>query len=333
MSQTLPLHPLSSWQEQLADLISDPLELLQLLHLSPSQVGYSEAALQAFPLRVPRVYAARMERGNPRDPLLLQVLPVLAELLETSGYSLDPLEEASATVAPGVLHKYHGRVLLIATQACAIHCRYCFRRHFPYAENRQSRREWEESLRYIERDPGIEEVILSGGDPLALSATHLDWLFARLGQLPQLRRVRLHTRLPLVLPDRVDARLLEQLRDLPQEVVLVLHANHAQEFAADVDAACAQLRAAGLTLLNQSVLLAGINDDADTLEALSRRLFAAGVLPYYLHLPDPVRSTGHFDVSTERGKQLLAALHGRLPGYLVPRLVREEAGKPGKTLL
>jgi EF-P beta-lysylation protein EpmB len=333
MPQTLPLHALSSWQDQLADLITDPLELLQLLHLNPTQVGYSEAALRAFPLRVPRVYAARMERGNPRDPLLLQVLPVLAELVETPGYSLDPLEEASATVAPGILHKYRGRVLLIATQACAIHCRYCFRRHFPYAENRQGRREWEQSLSYIERDPSIEEVILSGGDPLALSAAHLDWLFERFSKLPQLRRLRLHTRLPLVLPDRVDARLLEQLRHLPQEVVMVLHANHAQEFDPAVDAACAKLREAGLTLLNQSVLLAGINDAPDTLEALSRRLFAAGVLPYYLHLPDPVQGTGHFAVTDAQGTHLLAALHARLPGYLVPRLVREEAGKPGKTLL
>jgi EF-P beta-lysylation protein EpmB len=333
MPQTLPLHALPSWQDQLADLISDPLELLQLLQLNPAQVGYSEAALQSFPLRVPRVYAARMERGNPRDPLLLQVLPVLAELVETPGYSVDPLEEATATVAPGILHKYHGRVLLIATQACAIHCRYCFRRHFPYGENRQSRREWEESLRYIEHDASIEEVILSGGDPLALSAAHLDWLFERLGRLPQLRRLRLHTRLPLVLPDRVDARLIEQLRNLPQDVVMVLHANHAQEFDREVDAACSRLRAAGLTLLNQSVLLAGINDAPDTLEALSRRLFAAGVLPYYLHLPDPVQSTGHFEVNAARAKHLLSSLHGRLPGYLVPRLVREEAGKPGKTLL
>ncbi|MDR0779139.1 MAG: EF-P beta-lysylation protein EpmB [Pseudomonadales bacterium] len=333
MPQTLPLHALSSWQEQLADLISDPLELLRLLHLSPAQVSYSEAALRGFGLRVPRVYAARMAPGNPRDPLLLQVLPTQAELVEQPGHGQDPLAEATALVAPGILHKYPGRVLLIATQACAIHCRYCFRRHFPYAENRQSRREWEESLRYIERDSSIEEVILSGGDPLALSATHLDWLFEQLARLPQLRRVRLHTRLPLVVPDRVDARLCEQLRTLPQQVVLVLHANHAQEFDATVDTACAKLREAGVTLLNQSVLLANINDDADTLTALSQRLFSAGVLPYYLHLTDPVQGTAHFDVSTARGQQLLRALHGRLPGYLVPRLVREEPGKPGKTLL
>ena len=333
MPQTLPIQALVSWQEQLADLITDPLELLQLVQLSAAEVGYSEAALRSFPLRVPRVYAARMRRGDPYDPLLLQVLPARAELIETVGFSVDPLEEQAATVAPGILHKYKGRVLLIATSACAIHCRYCFRRHFPYADNRQSRREWEESLRYIENDASIEEVILSGGDPLALSATHLEWLFERLGRMPQLTRVRLHTRLPLVLPDRVDARLLEQLRQLKQHVVMVLHANHAQEFDAEVDKACAQLRSAGVTLLNQSVLLGGINDTPESLIALSRRLFAAQVLPYYLHLPDRVQGTAHFDVSEAKAQTLLSALHAALPGYLVPRLVREEAGEPGKTLL
>ncbi|MDR2213585.1 MAG: EF-P beta-lysylation protein EpmB [Pseudomonadales bacterium] len=333
MPQTLPLHTLSSWQEQLADLLTDPLELLRCLNLQPSEVGYSEAALHEFPLRVPRAYVARMRPGDARDPLLLQVLPALAELAQTPGYALDPLEEASATVAPGILHKYQGRVLLITTQACAIHCRYCFRRHFPYADNRQSRADWEQSLCYIERDGSIEEVILSGGDPLALSASHLDWLFERLRRIPHLRRLRLHTRLPLVLPDRVDARLCEQLRALPWPAVVVLSANHAREFDAAVDSACAKLREAGVTLLNQSVLLAGINDEAEPLTALSQRLFSAGVLPYYLHLPDPVQGTAHFDVSLARAQELLATLRARLPGYLVPRLVREEAGKPGKTLL
>lgn len=333
MLHTLPVHPLSSWQDQLADLLTDPLELLQLLQLSPAQVGYSEEALKSFPMRVPRVYAARMRVGDPRDPLLLQVLPAAAELVEAEGYSPDPLEEQAATVAPGILHKYQGRVLLVATSACAIHCRYCFRRHFPYADNRQSRREWEESLRYIESNPSIEEVILSGGDPLALSGTHLEWLLERLGRLSQLTRIRLHTRLPLVLPDRVDARLIAQLKKLPQEVVVVLHANHAQEFDASVDAACGALRDAGATLLNQGVLLAGINDNAQALIDLSKRLFSAGVLPYYLHLPDRVQSTAHFDLSETKAQELLAAVHAALPGYLVPRLAREEAGKPGKTFL
>ncbi|HWK54655.1 MAG TPA: EF-P beta-lysylation protein EpmB [Hyphomicrobiales bacterium] len=337
MPQTLPLHPLPTWQEQLADLITDPLELLRLLQLQPNEVGYADAALRAFALRVPRAYAWRMQRGDPHDPLLLQVLPAAAELLDTPGYSTDPLQEQAATVAPGILHKYRGRVLLIATQACAIHCRYCFRRHFPYTENRQSRQQWQQSLRYIEQDAAIDEVILSGGDPLALSNTHLEWLFEALRRIPHVRRIRLHTRLPLVLPDRVDAPLLRLLREEEQtgerQVVLVLHANHAREFDAAVDSACAALREAGVMLLNQSVLLAGINANVETLDALSRRLFAAGVLPYYLHFPDPVQGTGHFAVSEADALALVAALQARLPGYLVPRLVREEAGRPAKTPL
>jgi lysine-2,3-aminomutase-related protein len=333
MPQTLPLRAVSSWQDQLADLITDPLELLQLLQLSPADVGYSEAALREFPLRVPRVYAARMRVGDPSDPLLLQVLPATAELAQVPGYSRDPLEEQAATVVPGILHKYQGRVLLILTGACAIHCRYCFRRHFPYDDNRRSRREWEESLRYIEADTSIEEVILSGGDPLALSATHLDWLFERLGKMAHVKRIRIHSRLPLVLPDRIDARLLAQLQELPQDLVFVLHANHAQEFDTAVDEACAKLRRIGVTLLNQSVLLAGINDSVAALAELNRRLFQAGVLPYYLHLLDRVQGAAHFDVSLERARDLIVALQARLPGYLVPRLVCEEAGKPSKTLL
>lgn len=333
MPQTLPLRAVSSWQDQLADLITDPLELLQLLQLSPADIGYSEAALREFPLRVPRVYAARMRVGDPSDPLLLQVLPATAELAQVPGYSRDPLEEQAATVVPGILHKYQGRVLLILTGACAIHCRYCFRRHFPYDDNRRSRREWEESLRYIEADTSIEEVILSGGDPLALSATHLDWLFERLGKMAHVKRIRIHSRLPLVLPDRIDARLLAQLQELPQDLVFVLHANHAQEFDTAVDEACAKLRRIGVTLLNQSVLLAGINDSVAALAELNRRLFQAGVLPYYLHLLDRVQGAAHFDVSLERARDLIVALQARLPGYLVPRLVCEEAGKPSKTLL
>ena len=322
--------PSSTWQEQLADVVTDLSELLAILQLDAAQLGASAAALHDFPLRVPRPYLARMKPGDPRDPLLLQVLPLAAELVALPGYSHDPLGEASANNQRGLLHKYHGRVLLIATQSCAIHCRYCFRRHFPYADNRPGRAQWQDALAYIANDATITEVILSGGDPLATSNTYLQWLVERLRAIPHVQRLRLHTRVPIMLPQRVDDALLRMLGEASQQVVVVLHANHANEFDAEVDAACRRLRGEGIHLLNQSVLLKGINDDADALCALSERLLAAGVLPYYVHMPDKVQATAHFDVTDDEAQTLMRAMHARLPGYLVPRLVREECGQPGK---
>lgn len=330
MPQTIPTTPQLSWQEQLADLVTDPAELLALVGLDPAQLDLSPAALAQFPLRVPRPYIARMRKGDVQDPLLRQVLPLGAELADVPGYLHDPLDEAGANAASGLLHKYQGRVLLITTQSCAIHCRYCFRRHFPYSDNRPGRQQWQAALDYIAADPSIHEVILSGGDPLATSNTYLGWLVEALARIPTLKRLRLHTRLPLMLPDRVDRSLPDILGAWPGEVVVVLHANHAQEFDADVDAACARLRHAGVHLLNQSVLLRGINDSVAALQALSERLFAAGVLPYYLHQLDKVAGAAHFAVPDTEALQLCASLRERLPGYLVPRLVREEAGDPAK---
>jgi EF-P beta-lysylation protein EpmB len=330
MPQPIPATALRPWQEQLADLITDPHELLALLGLDPSQLDLAPTALDNFPLRVPRPYLARMRRGDPQDPLLLQVLPVGAELLDVPGYSSDPLQEQDANAVPGLLHKYEGRVLLITTQSCAIHCRYCFRRHFPYADNRPGRAQWQQALDYIAADPSITEVILSGGDPLATSNTYLEWLLQELGKIPHLQRLRLHTRLPLMLPDRVDRSLLDLLAAWRGQVVVVLHANHAQEFDAEVDAACARLRAIGVHLLNQSVLLKGINDSAEVLCNLSERLFAAGVLPYYLHQLDKVAGAAHFAVPDASALQVVAELRSRLPGYLVPQLVRETAGDSAK---
>jgi len=333
MLRTIPVTARPSWQEQLADLITDPLQLLDLLNLSPAAAGYAVEALGQFPLRVTRCYVDRMQKGNARDPLLLQVLPHNLELANVAGYDDDPLEETGANPVPGVLHKYHGRVLLITTQNCAIHCRYCFRRHFPYADNRQSRADWDQSLDYIRGDATIEEVILSGGDPLAIANGHLQFLLERIGTIAHVRRIRLHTRLPILLPDRIDATLLTLLQALPQQVVLVIHANHAQEIDDSVLDACRRLREAGVHLLNQSVLLAGINDDADTLTQLSQRLFAAGVLPYYLHMLDKVHGAAHFDVPDARARALVAVMQARLPGYLVPKLARELPQERHKILL
>ncbi|MGA8708906.1 MAG: EF-P beta-lysylation protein EpmB [Steroidobacteraceae bacterium] len=322
----------ANWQRLLAQAVTDPHELLRLLELDPEPILAVLPAAAAFPLRVPRGFVRRMRRGDSNDPLLLQVLPRALELAERPGFSPDPLAEGAAVRAPGLLQKYFGRALLITTGACAVHCRYCFRREYPYAEAEQGGR-WQAALQTIAADPSIEEVILSGGDPLSLSDARLQQLSAALRAIPHVRRLRLHTRTPVVLPERVDDGLAGWLESLPWPTVIVLHANHANEIDASVRIAAARLRAAGATVLNQSVLLAGINDSLEALEALSHALWSAQVLPYYLHLLDRVRGTAHFEVTESRARVLVAQLAARLPGYLVPRLVRETAGAPAKTVV
>jgi EF-P beta-lysylation protein EpmB len=312
--------------------ITRPEALISALGLDASLLPAARAADETFALRVPAPFLARIRPGDPGDPLLRQVLPVGSELDAHPGYVADPLEERAAKRAPGLLQKYAGRALLITTQACAIHCRYCFRREFPYSE--QSADEggrWSAALAEIAGDPSIEEVILSGGDPLTLGDARLKQLTDALGAMPHVKRVRVHTRQPVVLPSRVDAGLCEWIATIRQPVVFVLHVNHPNEIDAEVRAACARLRGAGVTLLNQSVLLAGVNDDVETLKRLSVGLMDAGVLPYYLHLPDRVRGTAHFAVADDRAKELVAGLAKQLSGYLVPRLVREVPGASSKT--
>lgn len=324
--------PQPRWQSLWREAITDAgalLEQLGLTHLA-RQLPADDAG---FPLRVPRGFAARMRKGDPRDPLLLQVLPQLLERAARPGDLLDPVGDVAARAATGVIHKYRGRALLIASGACAVHCRYCFRRHFPYADETAAAGRWQGALDWLRAHPEIDELILSGGDPLSLSTAKLTELTDALRALPQLRRLRIHTRLPVVLPERVDGELCRWLAALPWPVALVLHANHANELDAAVAAACARLRAAGAHLLNQSVLLRHVNDDAAILAALSARLFAVGVLPYYLHQLDRVRGAGHFAVDDARALALAAELRARLPGYLLPRLVREEPGAPSKTAL
>jgi EF-P beta-lysylation protein EpmB len=321
------------WQALWREAVRDPRELLSMLGLEAEAGRLSDAAATQFPLRVPRGFVARMRRGDAHDPLLRQVLPVVDEDRRAPGFGLDAVGDAQARGATGVIHKYEGRALLVATGSCAVHCRYCFRRHFPYADETAAADRWREALAYLRADESIAEVLLSGGDPLSLSTARLAEFTDGLRAVPHVRRLRLHTRLPIVLPERVDAELVAWLRALPWPVVVVVHANHANEIDADVAAAMARLRAAGATLLNQSVLLAGVNDDAATLAALSEALFAAGVLPYYLHQLDRVEGAVHFEVDDDRARALHADLQSRLPGYLVPRLVREVAGAPAKTPL
>jgi len=322
-----------AWQRALQDAVTDPAELLGLLGLGPQWLEPARAAARRFPLKVPRGFVARMRRGDPRDPLLLQVLPLGAELDEVPGYLADPVRDLAAKAGPGVLHKYEGRALLVTTGACAVHCRYCFRRHFPYDDQNASREGFGPALDVIRSDTSIGEVILSGGDPLTLSERRLAMLFDGLRAIPHVRRLRLHTRLPVVLPERIDRAFLEAWADVPLQKVLVVHANHAREIDDSVRAAIAGLRATQTTVLNQAVLLRGVNDNVADLVELSETLFTAGVLPYYLHVLDRVAGAAHFDLPVERAQRLVADIATLLPGYLVPRLVREEPGAPAKTVL
>ena len=324
--------PSTAWQRELSRAITRPDELIDALGLDPALLAGARVANDLFALRVTPSYLARMRRGDRNDPLLRQVLPLIEETEQFDGYVADPLAERDYTLAPNLLQKYTGRALLITTQACAIHCRYCFRREFPYAaqQEEQGASRWSAALAAIAADDSIEEMILSGGDPLSLSDARLAQLTDAIQAIPHVRRLRLHTRQPVVLPSRVDDGLLGWLRTLRLPTVMVLHVNHANEIDAGVRAACARLRGAGVTLLNQSVLLRGVNDDLDTLANLSRALFEAGVTPYYLHLPDRVRGTAHFEVSEPRARELVAGLTARLSGYLVPRLVREVPGAASK---
>ncbi len=321
------------WQQLWRDAVRDPRELLALLGLDPQALGVSEQAATQFALRVPRGFVARMRHGDAHDPLLRQVLPIEAELRRVPGFALDAVGDAAAKKADGVIQKYRGRALLVATGSCAVHCRYCFRRHFPYAEETAARDGWREAVAAIAADPDIDEVILSGGDPLSLATSKLVELTEALAAIPQIKRLRIHSRLPVVLPERVDAPLLAWLRALPWPVAFVIHANHANEFDASVDTALAQLRGSGAQLLNQAVLLRGVNDSVAALAALSERSFAAGVLPYYLHQLDRVEGVAHFEVDDATARALHQALAARLSGYLVPKLVREIAGDTGKRAL
>lgn len=323
--------PATNWQRALADLVTDPHELLALLDLDPALLPGALAAHHSFNLRVPREFVARMRRGDPADPLLRQVLPLGEELADTPGFSGDPLAEAQHTRAPGLLQKYQGRALVIVAGACAINCRYCFRREFPYADHTPDTRHWEQLFALIAADPSLDEVILSGGDPLLVSNRRLAWIAARLAEIPHLTRLRIHTRLPVVIPARIDTDLPGILAGTRLTPVMVIHANHANELGDEAARAMHRLADAGITLLNQSVLLRGVNDTVPALTDLSHRLLACRVLPYYLHLLDRVRGTAHFEIGESAAVQLMRELAAGLPGYLLPRLVREIPGQPGKT--
>lgn len=321
------------WRRQLAEAVREVGELWRLLALPADLLPAARRAAEGFPLLVPRGFLARMRPGDPGDPLLRQVLPLGDELASPPGFTADPLQEGGCGTAPGLLSKYRGRALLVTTGACAVHCRYCFRRHFPYDELPRGARWWLPAMETLRADPECHELILSGGDPLTLPDAQLAALLADAATVPHLTRLRVHTRLPVVLPDRVDDGLLAALTATRLSCSVVIHANHARELSDEVAAACSRLRGAGAMLLNQSVLLAGVNDDVVMLAELSERLAAIGVLPYYLHQLDRVAGAAHFAVDDERALALHRELHARLSGWLVPRLVRELPGMPGKMSL
>lgn len=331
----IPLHAphwqTESWQEQMRNLIRDPQTLMARLGLEAAQAPELAATLKQFPLRVPEAFVAKMATGDWYDPLLLQVMPSIRELEPVAGYSADPLGEGDANPVPGLIHKYRSRALLISAPSCAINCRYCFRRSFPYADNSPARRDWLPALDYLRQHPEIQEVILSGGDPLVAKDQSLAELIQQLAAIPQLTTVRVHSRLPVVMPARITTELVALLGATRLQALVVVHCNHPNELDNDTHSAFAQLREGGISVLNQSVLLAGINDSESVQISLQRKLFAQGVLPYYLHLLDRVEGAAQFEVSAARGAAIIRAMRAELPGYLVPRLVREEAGEGSKT--
>ncbi|QYZ67029.1 MAG: EF-P beta-lysylation protein EpmB [Gammaproteobacteria bacterium (ex Lamellibrachia satsuma)] len=316
------------WQQALSDAFTRPKALLDYLGIEQDSIPVEFSS--EFSMRVPRGFADLMRRGDPGDPLLRQVLPLQNESVHVQGFSRNPVGDLEAHAVTGLLHKYHGRALLITTGACAIHCRYCFRRHYPYENGSATPRQWEALLAYLREHPTINEVILSGGDPLMLGDEKLGRWMQQLSEIPHLQRLRLHSRLPVVLPERITPELLTHLRKNPLQSVLVIHTNHPRELSGRVTGKLKALQMAGVLLLNQSVLLRGVNDQTAVLVELSERLFEAGVMPYYLHLLDRVEGAAHFEVEQARIHTLYSGLLSRLPGYMVPKLVRETAGDASK---
>ncbi len=319
-----------SWQHALAQAIRDPKQLLKVLNLPDKYLAGALAAHQDFPLLVPLSYVKRIKKGDINDPLLRQVLPLREELADEAGFSQDPVGDKAAIVQSGLLQKYKNRVLLMMTSACPVHCRYCFRRHFPYSEHKGAHKHFQEALKTIAADQSINEVILSGGDPLSISDNYLGELVQALDEIPHLTRVRIHSRYPIFLPERITPELLAILANTRLKTVMVIHCNHANEIDEQVYASLSALKQTGITLLNQSVLLKQVNDDADSLIQLSETLFNADVLPYYLHLLDKVQGAAHFDIREDKALALIEQIRQSLPGYLVPSLVREVPGLPYK---
>ena len=322
----------TSWQKELANVITDPKKLLSMVNIPVEKYQQHFSARQLFPVRVPRPLINRIKKGDINDPILKQVMPLQAEFEQKEGYLLDPLNEHD-TVAPGLLHKYKHRVLMMVKTGCAINCRYCFRRHFPYADNSPNKTRWQQALTYINKHHEINEVIFSGGDPLMANDEHLQWLVTQLAEIPHIKRLRIHTRLPIVIPQRMTEQLLTLLTETRLKSTLVFHINHANEIDTHVAKMLERIQNARIPLFNQSVLLQGVNDNATILAELSECLFDHGVQPYYLHWLDKVQGAAHFDVDEDKAKAIVRELMTILPGFLMPKFVKEIAGEANKTLI
>ncbi len=322
-----------TWRQELGRAFSSIPELLMELGLDSGPVEVPNDVLNRFPLRVPRGFVSRMKKNDVTDPLLRQVLPISDEGQFVPGYTDDPVGDLASARGHGILKKYHGRALLIVTGACAVHCRYCFRRAYPYDEGSVSPRQIDSVISILNADTSVNEVILSGGDPLSLTNQKLKPLLSALDRISHLSRIRIHTRLPVVLPERVDSGLTSMLSRISKPLIVVLHCNHANEIDGNVAEAISKLRSYTSMLLNQAVLLRGVNDSATALVSLSERLFEVGVTPYYLHQLDPVQGAAHFQVDDNTAFRLVSSAAKILPGYLVPRLVREIPGAPSKVLV
>ena len=320
----------SNWQAELRKAKTSPAALLEDAGLSKNALPLAIQAADSFPLRVTEGFKNRIINGDVQDPLLRQILPLNEEDQDHPDFSIDPLAEYARQPVPGLLHKYHGRALLVVTGACAIHCRYCFRRHFPYQDSNPASNQWQSALDYLAHDHSISEIILSGGDPLTLSDERLSGLAEALAEIPHIKRLRIHTRIPIVLPERIVDSLVDWLTGTRLKPVVVVHVNHANELDHSVIPAIEKLKNAHIPLLNQSVLLKGVNDSVPALTTLSERLFDLGILPYYLHMLDPVKGTAHFAVDDVQAQAIMQGLQDTLPGYLVPKLVREVAGQASK---
>ena len=328
-----PTNLYSDWKAELSQCVGSINELLKLLGLNARDLNATEQAAIDFPIKVPHSFIQMMEYGNPNDPLLKQVLPISSELAIDSNYSADPVNESNYNPVPGIVHKYRKRLLMIISPNCAINCRYCFRRHFPYDENRQSKQQWLSALDYLKSKKEINEVIYSGGDPLAANDNFLKWLTAEIECISHIKRLRIHSRLPVVIPSRIDDSLINWLGNSKLKPTLVMHINHANEISPQLSQGVDRLKQSGVSVLNQSVLLKGINDSSYQLIALSEKLFDSGIMPYYLHMLDPVKGASHFDVSKKHAIEIFNQIQNVLPGFLTPKLVQERAGKLAKTLI
>jgi len=325
------LQTTKTWQQDLAEGFNNINDICGYLNISNN---YShQARTENFPIRVPREFVDRMEKGNLNDPLLKQILPTNNESIIQAGYTDDPVGDVPAMAETGVIHKYHGRVLLITTGSCAINCRYCFRRNFPYNDFQLSTKKYLNALNYITSHQDISEVILSGGDPLLLNDQKLIALIQKIDLIPHVKRIRIHSRIPIVLPSRITPALCDQLAIIKKDLIMIVHSNHANELNNKVRFACDQLKNTNITLFNQAVLLKGINNDAKQLCTLHEKLFSYKIIPYYLHLLDKTTGTAHFDVPQNEAIDLMNQIKKVLPGYLVPKLVKEQAGAANKIII